>query len=129
MDDDSKNNSGIVINPESGTAVWESSQVDASIFFVLDTMSVGRISRPLQFSQPDGTSGFKIVKLISKSEPHEASLDIDYDKIKTAAQTVKQEEIMNDWLLAKLNSTYLFIDEMYTNCSMDRWKSSVVMKK
>lgn len=99
---------------------------DPGIFNIIDTMDVGQISEPLVYINPQSREqGYRIVYYKSKSEPHRASLETDYPRLKNAALAVKQQKVINEWLEDKITEQYIRIDEAYQNCaSLQSWMRS-----
>ena len=128
-DKDSKQNGGIVMNPQSGDSRWETSQLDRQVFYSTEKLEVGRISKPSFFRDPDGKEGFKLIKLINKSEPHRADLRTDYSIIQNVALQEKRNEATQKWIEEKLKTTYVRVNNEYFNCEFERgWikKSQIV---
>ena len=115
-DDKTKKSEGIMVNPQTGTAIFEIDQVDPQIFYVVENMKIGEISKPVPAESMDGKKGYRIVMLISKTEPHKASFETDYAKIQESALSTKHNEATNKWIASKLPSTYIKIDDEFKGC-------------
>ena len=121
-DDEGAKNGGIMVNQQSGSSRFEISQVDPGILFHVDKMTVGSISEPVFFQNPDGKQGYRILQLKSRIEPHKANLRDDYQKIQQAALADKQAKVMNAWIAKKVKSTYILVKDPYKNCeSIANW--------
>lgn len=121
----SYNNGGRVVNPKSGNTFFEIADVDTDIFFVIDTMKVGSISSPVRFSREDDKEGYKIIRLNSRSAPHKANLLEDFSKIKAAALEKKKSDYLANWILDKVEVTYIYIDSQYDDCELlKKWRKS-----
>ncbi len=118
-DDESKNNGGLIINPQTGSSLFDIDQVSPQLFFIIDKMQPGEISEPVAFEMPDGTKGFRIVKLVKRTEPHRASLKTDYDMLQQAALNNKKNQVLTRWIAKKTQSTYIQISDTYKNCSFE----------
>jgi len=118
-DDESKNNGGLIINPQTGSSLFDIDQVSPQLFFIIDNMKEGEISKPVAFEMPDGTKGFRIVKLVKRTEPHRASLKTDYDMLQQAALNAKKNKVLKKWIANKTQSTYIQISDTYKNCSFE----------
>ena len=116
-DKDSKNNGGILVNPLSGTTKFELNQVESTIFFVIDKMKIGEMSKPLPMNTLDGNKAYRILYLQSKTLPHVANLKDDYQKIKETVLAEKQSKIVNEWIYEKKKSTYININKEYIDCN------------
>jgi peptidyl-prolyl cis-trans isomerase SurA len=112
-------NGGKLINPQTGSTTFEIndvSKVDPSLFFVLDKMKPGEISKPVIYQKMDGSQSYRIVKLVSVTEAHRANLADDYLKIQNAAKSEKQKEMVDKWIKGKISSNYIRIDDSLMNC-------------
>ncbi len=119
-DENSKLNGGLAMNPQSGDSRWETSQMDREIFYATEKLNVGRISEPIFFRTADGKEGFKLIKLINKTEPHRADLKTDYNIIQNVALQEKRNEATQKWIEEKLKSTYVRVNNEYFACEFDR---------
>lgn len=121
-DKDSKMNGGRMINPQTGTTKFESEllgQYDPVLFFATEKMKVGEESQPILWQKPDGSQLYRIVKLISRTEPHRANLRDDYQKIQEVALQEKQGKAMLAWIDKKVKKTYVKLDEDYKDCKFE----------
>jgi peptidyl-prolyl cis-trans isomerase SurA len=118
-DDKTKKSEGLIVNPQTGTSVFEIDQVDPQIYYVVEKMKAGEISKPVPAESFDGKKGYRIIKLISKTEPHKASFETDYAKVQEAAMANKNNEATNKWIALKLGSTYFKIDDEYKGCTFE----------
>jgi peptidyl-prolyl cis-trans isomerase SurA len=122
-DDPSKNNNGLLINPMTGTTLFESDQLDPKVFFVVDKLEVGDISAPVQFQTDDGKDAYRILKLLQRTDPHKANLKQDYDKIQEWALADKKQKELNNWMEQKVENTYIKINDEYQDCEfLSNWK-------
>jgi len=115
-DDQTKKSNGLVVNRQTGTSTFSIDQVDPQIYYSIDKMKSGDISEPVPAQTPDGKRGYRIIKLLSKTEPHKATLNTDYSKIQNAALQSKNAETVTEWINTKTGQTYIKIDDEYKNC-------------
>lgn len=115
-DDPSKNNGGLLMNPFTGSSLFESDQLDPKVFFVIDKLEIGEISTPVQFQTEDGKDAYRILYLRRRTEPHKANLKQDYDKIQEWSLENKKMEVINDWIEDKAASTYVKVNDKYQDC-------------
>ncbi|MCG3166950.1 MAG: Chaperone SurA [Bacteroidia bacterium] len=121
-DEADKNNGGIVTNPQTGSTKFEMDQlssIDPTLFLTIDKMKVGEFSKPIITSSQDGKQAYSIILLKSRTEPHKANLRDDYQKIQTAASTMKESNLVREWIEKKIATTYVRIDEAYLNCDFN----------
>jgi len=115
-EDPSKNNGGILINPMTGTGLFEADQLDPKVFFVIDKIEVGEISVPVQFQTNDNKDAYRILYLRNRTEPHKANLKQDYDNIQEWALEQKKQVVIADWITEKAEDTYVKINDKYEDC-------------
>ncbi len=110
-------NGGYFLDPSESSRV-SVEQLDPTIFFTLDTMSVGTITKPLEFQQADGSNAFRILYYKDRVPPHQANLKDDYQKIATATLNNKQNKILSEWFEDARGNVYIEIDPEYDNCNL-----------
>jgi len=115
-DAETKNNAGLIINPQTGTTKFETQELDPAIFFTIDKLKLGEFSRPVRMQTKDGKSAYRILYLKSRTLPHRANLKEDYQRIQNVAMTQKQAKIVSDWVKKKKSTTYIKIDEEFKSC-------------
>ncbi|QTN39903.1 peptidylprolyl isomerase [Cryomorphaceae bacterium] len=106
-DTDTKNNGGLMVNPATADTKFEISELDRSVYFTIEEVNVGEIAGPINYQTPNGKQGFRLVQLISRSEPHRANLKDDYQRLQMMATGKKQQEITTDWVSDRLDDTYV----------------------
>jgi peptidyl-prolyl cis-trans isomerase SurA len=122
-DEDTRNNGGLMINPETGTTHLSPDKMDRLLFFQVDSMALDRISAPLAMTTAEGKGAYRLVILKSRSKPHKANLKDDYQKIQEVTLQEKQNKAMNDWILKRKKSTFIHISQDYDNCeALKHWK-------
>ena len=131
QDEDTYLNGGIVINQNQqsmnfGSSSFHLDDLSPTEFNVIRDLEVDEISRSFQSVDDKQKKVFKVVKLISKTDPHVANLEQDYNLLKNMAKQMKQQELIQNWIAEKLKTTYISIDESYGNCnfSMEGWKQN-----
>lgn len=123
-DDPSKNNGGLLINPMTGTSLFDSDQMDPKVFFVVDKLEVGDISSPVQFQTMDGKDAYRILFLKSRTDPHKANLKQDWDKIQEWALEDKKQQEIGIWIGEKSENTYIKINKEFDGCVfLNTWAS------
>ncbi len=124
---ETKYNGGMMLNSEnvqSRTTLIPTNKLEPAVFFTIDTMKVGAYSRPELFTARDGKQGYRFLYLKSKTEPHKASLDLDFPKIKEVAYQDKVNRKLSEWFEKRRSTTYIKLDPEYQTCSnMKLWVS------
>lgn len=119
QDKDTKNNHGLMANPQSGTARFEMqelAQVSQEIAKVIDEMNVGEVSEPFTMINSKGKEICAIVKLKTRIEGHKATITEDYQRLKAIVQAKRGEEKLHKWIVEKQKNTYVRINENWVKC-------------
>lgn len=118
-DKDSRNNGGLIINPMTGSAKFEMdqiSQVDPSLYLIMDKLEVGKVAGPEIAQLRDGSRAYRLVKLVSVVEAHKANLKQDYQLVQNMALVNKQNQFVNEWIGSKVGDFFIKVDESYKTC-------------
>ncbi len=118
-DDESKNNEGLLINPNSGSSMFIMKDMDPSLYFVIEKMEEDEISAPIIMQTSDGQKAYRLVKVRKKNPAHTANLIDDYDKIQNVALSEKRQEKTESWLQEKITKTYIKLSDDLKDCSFD----------
>ena len=119
QDKDTRNNHGLMANPQSGTARFEMqelAQVSQEIAKVINEMNVGEISEPFTMINNKGKEVCAIVKLKTRIDGHKATITEDYQRLKSIVQSKLGEEKLQKWIVDKQKSTYVRINENWVTC-------------
>lgn len=115
-DEKTRANGGLVVNPQNQAATFQLDQLDTKDYYIIREMKVGDISAPYESVDDNGKLCFKIVKLITRTEPHRATLKQDYLLLQNMALNKKQSDIMDEWYAEKKKKTYIRIDNSFQAC-------------
>ncbi|MBE0639298.1 MAG: peptidylprolyl isomerase [Bacteroidales bacterium] len=120
--DPSRNNAGIMINPNTGGTQWSPEELDPKVFFVIDKIEVGQLSTPVLMQDQDGSEAYRLLYLKKRTQPHRASLEEDYDQIQNWALFQKKSEIIKKWIVANSRKAFIRIDDSFLNCDFEhKW--------
>ena len=117
FDKDSRNNGGVVINPDTGEAKWKLSEIDPDVSKVITKMNINEISKPFKTLDDKQRSVYKIVKLLSNTPAHKANMRDDYVELSNQYMASKKEKTLDKWIRDKQAGTYVHIDDSYVNCN------------
>jgi peptidyl-prolyl cis-trans isomerase SurA len=117
-DDKESGSNGGYLRDRTGANRISVSELDPTMFFTLDTMKVETISDPMRYTMPDGKEAMRIIYYKSKLKPHQASLELDYQKIYIAALNAKKSKQMSDWFEDAQGDVFIEIDEEFKNCNI-----------
>lgn len=112
----SYNNGGRLQNPNTGKSFFQTAELPTEIYFAIEEMEVGDISVPLEYTTPRGKTEYRIIKLQSRTKPHQVSLEQDYAKIQELAKENKKNQYFAEWVEDKLDETFIKFDEAYIEC-------------
>jgi len=122
--DENKGKDGMLINPYSGSTLFEAENLDQQVSFVIDKLQVGELSDPVPMITDDGKDAYRLLMLKRKTTPHKANLSNDYNRIQEWALQKKKQEAVDKWIREKSNSAYVRINENFTNCTFDyKWNN------
>jgi peptidyl-prolyl cis-trans isomerase SurA len=117
-DKTSAGNGGLLQNRQDGGTRLPLDKLDPAVFFTIDTMKVGSITRPLPYRTDDGKDAMRIIWLKSNTPPHQANLQEDYQKIAAAALNEKRNKALDEWFLQNRGTVYLEIAPEYAQCKV-----------
>ena len=120
-EDESKNNGGLIINPQTGASSFAIEEVEPSLFFVVDKLSVGNISESVSFTSLDQRKGYRALLLNKRTESHRANLQDDYDRIKMVAEQDLKNKTSEKWMKKKITETYILIKADYECSFKNNW--------
>jgi len=122
-DDISKNNGGLLINPQTGSSLFTIDQLNVNIRYAVERMDEGEVSSISQYVMSDGMKAYRIIKITKKIEEHEANLIDDFIQINDVALNSKKQKTISEWVDQKISNTYIRLSENLDNCnSLNKWK-------
>lgn len=110
---------GIMVNSYSGNSRFtaeELNQMDPTIFFTIEKLEVGQVSKPVAFQDEEGKDAYRLLYLKSRTKPHRATLEEDYNTIQEIALQKKKLKAMQQWVNEKKGNTYVKIMEEFQGC-------------
>lgn len=126
-DAETKQNGGLMINPQTASTRFDNEMlnaIDKNLIAVLNSLKIGEISSPMQFVGTDGKPGFRILRLKNRIDPHKANLKDDYQRIMAMATDAKRKELVRDWIKRRSKITYIKIDPEFTCKFENDWTIS-----
>ncbi len=109
---------GYFIEGESGGSKISVDELDPNVFFTIDTMEVGSITKPMIFRQQDRSEAVRIIYYKDKIRPHRADIRKDYQKIKQAALNKKKSEKLAKWFQESKSEVFIILDDHYKDCQI-----------
>ena len=118
QDKDTRNNHGLLPNPQTYTSKFEMQELPPEIAKVVDKMKVGEISEAFtMIPQKTGKEECVIVKLKSRINGHKATISEDYQNLKEIVLEKRRDEMLDKWIREKQKHTYVRINENWKNCT------------
>ena len=118
QDKDTRNNHGLLPNPNTNTSKFEMQELPPEIAKVVDKMKVGEISEAFtMIPQKTGKEECVIVKLKSRTNGHKATVADDYQNLKEIVLEKRRDEMLDKWIREKQKHTYVRINENWRNCT------------
>ena len=122
-DDISKNNGGLLINPQTGSSLFTPDQLNVNIRYAVERMDEGEVSSISQFVMSDGMKAYRIIKIMKKIEEHKANLIDDFTQINDAALNSKKQNRITEWVDKKISNTFIRLSDDIDTCeSLNKWK-------
>ncbi|MGL5937970.1 MAG: peptidylprolyl isomerase [Phocaeicola sp.] len=118
QDKDTRNNHGLMANPQTGTARFEMkdlAQVSQEIARAVEGMNIGELSKPFTMLNNKGKEVCVIVKLKSRINGHKATITEDYQRLKSIVEEQRGQEKIEKWIKEKQQKTYVRINEKWRN--------------
>ena len=121
-DKDTRNNNGLMFNvTQEGqrTSRFKLADLPAEVAKVVDTLQIGNVSKPFQMINERGKTVCAIVKLKNRTEGHKATITEDFQVMKNLVLAKRREQVIHDWVVKRIKSTYVRINERYRNCNFE----------
>lgn len=119
-DKDTRNNHGLMANvdQQNGTVSsrFEMQDLPADVAKVVDTLSVGQISRAFRMTNDKGQEVCAVVMLKNRIEGHPANMTEDFQTLCDVVVNKRKEEKIEQWIKDKIKTTYVRISPDWRNC-------------
>jgi peptidyl-prolyl cis-trans isomerase SurA len=112
-----KGSGGFFTDQDGGTRI-SVDEIDPAIFFAIDSMKVGSISKPLTYRTDEGRDAVRIVLYKSRMAPHVASLTDDWTRIQAATLGQKRNGVLEKWFNKARKDVFISIDPTYNYCGI-----------
>ena len=86
---------------------------------VVDTLQVGQVSKAFAMINNRDKTVCVIAKLKNRIEGHKATITEDFQVMKEVVLNKRQEEKLHDWVVQKIKSTYVRLNDDYKNCHFE----------
>ena len=118
-DKDTRNNHGLMSNAtqEGRTSRFKLAELPPEVARAVDKLEIGGISAPFQMINERGKTVCAIAKLKNRTEGHKATITEDFQILKNVVLNKRREQVLHDWVVNRIKSTYVRINENYRNCN------------
>ncbi len=120
-DKDTRNNNGLMANATQNgrTSRFQLQDLPSEVARAVDTLKVGDISAPFQMINDRGKTVCVIAKLKSRTEGHKATITEDFQVMKDVVLEKRRQEKLHQWVVNKIKSTYVRINDRYKDCDFE----------
>lgn len=116
-DPETKGQGGFFTDADGGTKI-SIKEIDPVVYFTIDTMKTGGISRPIRYRTDDGKDAVRILYFKTKLPPHQASLKEDWHRIQAAALAEKKDNALDKWFSKARKDVFISVDPEYNSCHL-----------
>ena len=122
-DEKDRTSGGVLVNPNTGSTLFDASELDQQVSFTINRMKVGELSEPVPMKTDDNKDAYRLLYLKRKTTPHKANLKEDYTLIRDWAMRNKREEMIDKWIASKSQKAYIRVIDDFRDCDfMFDWK-------
>ena len=109
---------GLIRDQASGGTKIFTENLDPTIFFVIDTLQVGSITKPQPYRTEDGKTAVRLLYFKTKIAPHRANLKEDWEKLQAAALSEKRNKRVVEWFRKAKNDVFINVADEYKDCKL-----------
>lgn len=126
-DNATRTNGGQMSDPGTGSSYFEIDQLKPQDYAAIRNLEVGGISDPFESLDNEGRSGqtvYKIIRLDKIIPSHVASFENDFALIQEQARAGEVQKVIDKFINEKIESTYIVLDPLFSDCDFDNpgWK-------
>ena len=119
---ETKSNGGVLINPTTGDTRFELTKMDPVLYSQAQKLKDNEVSAPLLEEDNRGIKKYKIIKVSNRFDEHIADFSQDYIKIKELALKEKQLNKIKNWMIEKIDETYINVNQDNQDCNFtNKW--------
>lgn len=116
-DQHTKGYGGFFTDQEGGLKV-SIKELDPVVYFTIDTMKEGTISRPIVYRTDDLKNAARILYFKKRLSPHQASLKEDWSRIQNAALAQKKDKMLEKWFTKARADVFIKLDPAFKSCKI-----------
>lgn len=116
-------NKGKLVNTYTNDAKFDLNKMDPKLFSKVDKLNEKDITDPFYEENREGEKMYKIIKVTSRVDAHEADLVQDYVKIQKLALQKKEQETLEKWYKSHIKDTYVKLNGEHSKCDFKyKWE-------
>ncbi len=116
-DQNTKGQGGFFTDADGGTKI-SIKEIDPVVYFTIDTMKIGNVSRPIRYRTDDGKDAVRILYFKTKLPPHQANLRDDWHRVQAATLAEKKDMALEKWFNKARRDVFINIDPEYDVCHL-----------
>lgn len=117
-DDESTKATGGFLSGQFGSNKIPADALDPTMFFKVDEMQAGDISKAEVIELDPTTKAIQLLYFKSKTSPHRANMNDDYEKLRAATLQMKRAQKRADYLKEKKEEVYVLVDPEFNRCGI-----------
>ncbi len=117
-----RTNGGMMVDENTGSAVFEKDQLKPNDYVVIRDMQVGDISDPFESVDNEGRGNtiYKIIKLEEIIPSHVATFERDFDILTTVASNRNANKAIDEFVKEKIKTTHIVVDPVFAGCPFSK---------
>jgi peptidyl-prolyl cis-trans isomerase SurA len=92
--------------------------MESGLFFTVDTMKVGTVTKAIPYRTEDGRSAMRILYYKAKHPPHFANLEDDFQRLSTYTLNRKKNNAIEKWFAKAKDDVFIYIVDEYKECNV-----------
>ena len=110
---------GMIIDPQSRSIRMPlDGTMESGLFFTVDTMKVGTVSKPMTYRTEDGRSAMRILYYKTKHPPHFANLVDDFQRLSSYTLNKKKNTAIEKWFAKAKDDVFIYVVDEYKECNV-----------
>ena len=120
-DKDTRNNQGLMVNNANGerTSKFQMKDLPTEIAREVEKLQPEELSNVFEMVNEKGKKVCAIIKLKNRIPAHKATITEDYQVMKNVVLAKEREKFLRNWVINKIKTTYVRMDEQYKNCNFE----------
>ena len=120
-DKETRSNHGLMTNVSQAerTSKFRLQDLPPAIARVVDSMKVGQVSKAFQMINEKGKTVCVIAKLKNRIDGHKATMADDFQTLKDVVLNKRKEDKIHQWVVDKLKTIYVRVNDRYKNCNFE----------